>query len=102
MKILVTGYTGQLGFDVIRELKSRNIECIGTTRNEFSLTDTEKMQAFVKTYKPDVVIHCAAYTAVDKAEDEVDTDAIKHLEKMDMFYIKKGILIHKIGDCIDI
>ena len=61
MKVLVTGYTGQLGFDVIRELKARNIECIGTTRNEFSLTDTEKMQAFVKAYKPDAVIHCAAY-----------------------------------------
>ena len=50
MKVLVTGYTGQLGFDVVRELKARNIECIGTTRNEFSLTDTEKMQDFVKAY----------------------------------------------------
>lgn len=46
MKVLVTGYTGQLGFDVIRELKARNIECIGTTRNEFSLTDTEKNASF--------------------------------------------------------
>ena len=64
MKVLVTGYTGQLGFDVIRELKTRNIECIGTTRNEFSLIDIEKMQAFVKAYKPDVVIHCAAYTCL--------------------------------------
>lgn len=88
MKVLVTGYTGQLGFDVVCELKARNIECIGTTRNEFSLTDTEKMQDFVKAYKPDVVIHCAAYTAVDKAEDEVDicravnTDATKHLAEV--------------------
>lgn len=88
MKVLVTGYTGQLGFDVVRELKARNIECIGTTRKEFSLTDTEKMQAFVRAYKPDVVIHCAAYTAVDKAEDEVDicravnTDATKHLAEV--------------------
>lgn len=88
MKILVTGYTGQLGFDVIRELKSRNIECIGTTRNEFSLTGTEKMKSFVREYKPDVVIHCAAYTAVDKAEDEVDIcravniDATKHLAEV--------------------
>jgi len=72
VKVLVTGYTGQLGFDVIRELKARNIECIGTTRNEFSLTDTEKMQAFVKAYKPDAVIHCAAYMNVNEAEDNKD------------------------------
>lgn len=72
MKVLVTGYTGQLGFDVIRELKARNIECIGTTRNEFSLTDIEKMQAFVKAYKPDAVIHCAAYMNVNEAEDNKD------------------------------
>ena len=49
MKVLVTGYTGQLGFDVIRELKARNIECIGTTRNEFSLTDTEKIASFCQS-----------------------------------------------------
>ena len=48
MKILVTGYTGQLGFDVILELKARNIECIGTTRKEFSLTDTEKCKFLSK------------------------------------------------------
>ena len=72
MKVLVTGYTGQLGFDVIRELKARNIECIGTIRNEFSLTDTEKMQAFVKANKPDAVIHCAAYMNVNEAEDNKD------------------------------
>jgi dTDP-4-dehydrorhamnose reductase len=72
VKVLVTGYTGQLGFDVIRELKARNIECIGTIRNEFSLTDTEKMQAFVKAYKPDAVIHCAAYMNVNEAEDNKD------------------------------
>lgn len=80
MKILVTGYTGQLGFDVVCELKARNIECIGTTRKECSLTDTEKMKSFVKAYKPDVIIHCAAYTAVDKAEDEIELcDQINHL-----------------------
>ena len=88
MKVLVTGYTGQLGFDVVRELKARNIECIGTTRNEFSLTDTERMKSFIGEYKPDVIIHCAAYTAVDKAEDEVDIcravniDATKHLAEV--------------------
>lgn len=92
MKILVTGYTGQLGFDVVCELKARNIECIGTTRNEFSLTDIEKMQAFVKAYKPDVVIHCAAYTAVDKAEDEVELcDQINHLATKELAKVCKEI-----------
>lgn len=92
MKVLVTGYTGQLGFDVVSELKARNIECIGTTRNEFSLTDIEKMQAFVKAYKPDVVIHCAAYTAVDKAEDEVELCAqINHLATKKLAKVCKEI-----------
>ncbi len=92
MKVLVTGYTGQLGFDVIHELKARNIECIGTTRNEFSLTDIEKMQVFVKAYKPDVVIHCAAYTAVDKAEDEVELCAqINHLATKELANVCKAI-----------
>ena len=92
MEVLVTGYTGQLGFDVVHELKARNIECIGTTRNEFSLTDIEKMQAFVKAYKPDVVIHCAAYTAVDKAEDEVELcDQINHLATKELAKVCKEI-----------
>ena len=92
MKVLVTGYTGQLGFDVVCELKARNIECIGTTINEFSLIDTEKMQDFIKAYKPDVVIHCAAYTAVDKAEDEVDLcDQVNHLATKELAKICKEI-----------
>lgn len=70
MKILVTGYAGQLGFDVVRELKQRNIECIGTTRQDFDLTDFVAVRAFIEQYKPDAVIHCSAYTAVDQAEDE--------------------------------
>lgn len=72
MKILVTGYNGQLGYDVLQELNHRNITFIGTTRNDFSLTDTDAMRNFIVNYNPDVVIHCAAYTAVDKAEDEID------------------------------
>lgn len=92
MKILVTGYTGQLGFDVVCELKARNIECIGTTRKECSLTDTEKMKSFVKAYKPDVIIHCAAYTAVDKAEDEIELcDQINHLATKTLAKVCKEI-----------
>lgn len=69
MKILVTGFGGQLGYDVIKVLKARNIECIGTDIKDFSLTDKEAVIGYIKEYAPDMVIHCAAYTAVDKAED---------------------------------
>lgn len=69
MKILVTGFGGQLGYDVIKVLKSRNIECIGTDMKDFSLTDREATIGYIKDYAPDMVIHCAAYTAVDNAED---------------------------------
>ena len=72
MKILVTGIGGQLGYDVMKVLKQRNIECLGAGREEFDITDYEAARKFIITYKPDAVMHCAAYTAVDKAEDNVD------------------------------
>ena len=73
MKILVTGITGQLGFDVMAELQRRNIEAVGAARRDFDLTDDTAIENFIKFHKPDAVIHCAAYTAVDKAEDEAET-----------------------------
>lgn len=69
-KILVTGATGQLGWDVGKELKKRNIECRGTGSKELDITDREAVMWYIQDYRPDAVIHCAAYTAVDKAEDE--------------------------------
>lgn len=70
--ILVTGLTGQLGFDTFKELKARGVEVIGTTRKELSLTTEHGAKDFILAKKPDVVIHCAAYTAVDKAESEAE------------------------------
>lgn len=70
MKVLVTGVNGQLGYDVVRELNKRNISCLGADRNDFDITDEKKTKKFILTYIPDVIIHCSAYTAVDKAEDE--------------------------------
>ena len=70
MKVLVTGVGGQLGYDVIKELEKRNIDCIGVDRAEFDITDFEASHKFITDYMPDAVIHCSAYTAVDKAEDE--------------------------------
>ncbi|MEI7884123.1 MAG: dTDP-4-dehydrorhamnose reductase [Clostridia bacterium] len=70
MRVLVTGANGQLGYDMIKRLVILELEYIGTDIAEFDLTNELETKAFIKNYKPDVVIHCAAYTAVDKAEDE--------------------------------
>ncbi|NLU32709.1 MAG: dTDP-4-dehydrorhamnose reductase [Clostridiaceae bacterium] len=70
MKVLVTGVKGQLGHDVLRALQLRNIECLGADIGEFDITDAKAAADFIKGYRPDAVIHCSAYTAVDKAEDD--------------------------------
>ncbi len=69
MKILVTGVDGQLGYDAIKELNSRKIECLGVDIGDFDITDENSSRDFIIKYRPDAVIHCSAYTAVDKAED---------------------------------
>ena len=68
--ILVTGAKGQLGSDVIKELNKRNIKCIGIGREDLDITDITATYEYILKLKPECVIHCAAYTAVDNAEDE--------------------------------
>lgn len=68
--ILVTGANGQLGFDVIKELNKRNIKCLGIDKEELDITDSNAVNDYVTKLNPNCIIHCAAYTAVDKAEDE--------------------------------
>ncbi|ADU31928.1 dTDP-4-dehydrorhamnose reductase [Evansella cellulosilytica] len=70
MKILVTGFNGQLGFDVVRIGNENGMTMIGTGIEELDITDQTNVDTYVKKIKPDAIIHCAAYTAVDKAEDE--------------------------------
>lgn len=70
MRVLVTGVTGQLGHDVAAELVRRGAVVIGATRREMPLTDIEGCTAFVEKVRPETVIHCGAYTAVDQAEEE--------------------------------
>jgi len=70
MRVLVTGVGGQLGYDVIKELRERNIDCLGTDLKEFDITDYDAANKFITAYMPDAVVHCSAYTAVDRAEDE--------------------------------
>lgn len=72
MKVLVTGVKGQLGFDVVNELKKRGHEAIGVDIEEMDITDEESVNRVIKAAAPEAVIHCAAYTAVDAAEDNVD------------------------------
>lgn len=68
--ILVTGASGQLGGDVCEYLKSLGVPFIGTDIDTLDITSSESVKAFFERHKIDCVIHCAAYTAVDKAEDE--------------------------------
>ncbi|MBR1931340.1 MAG: dTDP-4-dehydrorhamnose reductase [Lachnospiraceae bacterium] len=69
MKILVTGVKGQLGYDVVRELEKRGLEAVGVDIEEMDITDADSVNRVIKETNPDAVIHCAAYTAVDAAED---------------------------------
>ncbi|MEA4854538.1 MAG: dTDP-4-dehydrorhamnose reductase [Christensenella sp.] len=70
MKVLVTGVNGQLGYDVIRHLNARGIENRGVDIADFDLTDEAAVLRYVEEYRPTCIVHCAAYTAVDKAESE--------------------------------
>ena len=69
MKVLVTGVKGQLGFDVVNELEKRGIEAIGVDIQEMDITDRTSVERVIRQEMPDAVIHCAAYTAVDAAEE---------------------------------
>mgnify|MGYP000015059462 FL=1 len=69
MKVLVTGVKGQLGFDVVNELKKRGHTPIGVDVDDMDITDAVAVEKVITDAAPDAVIHCAAYTAVDKAED---------------------------------
>ena len=72
MRVLVTGVKGQLGHDVMDELAAKGIVGIGVDVEEMDITDAGACQRVIKEAKPDAVIHCAAYTAVDAAEDNVE------------------------------
>ena len=70
MKFLVTGVSGQLGHDIVKELINRGYtNYIAPTVKEMDITDKIVVENIMSSYKPDVIFHCAAYTAVDKAEE---------------------------------
>jgi dTDP-4-dehydrorhamnose reductase len=73
MKVVVTGAKGQLGQDVMKQLQAENHEAIGTDRENLDITKEANVLKFISEVKPDVILHCAAYTNVDAAENDRDT-----------------------------
>lgn len=94
MKVLVTGVAGQLGHDVMNELARRGYDGIGSDIAEnyngaqdgsavtkmpyiqLDITDDSKVKSTISKLKPDVVVHCAAWTAVDAADDEENREKV--------------------------
>ena len=85
--ILVTGSTGQLGSDVVKELLKRGYSTLSPNRSEFNLCSEDNIRNYILNSNCEAIVHCAAYTQVDKAEDEKDlcikinTTATKHIVK---------------------
>ena len=73
-KILVTGAKGMLGRDLCPMLEDSGFEVIETDINNLDITDEMQVMRVISSEKPDYVIHCAAYTNVDKAEDDLATE----------------------------
>ena len=85
MKVLVTGTSGQLGYDVTMELASRGHTGVGADRSDseaefehviLDITDAKKVSEVINEVKPDAIIHCAAWTNVDGAEDPSNKDVV--------------------------
>lgn len=73
MRALITGASGQLGYDIVKRLKKeKEKDIFAPTSSELDITDYDKVESYIIDKKPDVIFHCAAYTAVDKAE--IDSD----------------------------
>ena len=72
MRVLVTGVKGQLGYDVVNECKKQGIDPVGVDIEEMDITDEAAVRKVITESNVEAVIHCAAYTAVDAAEDNVD------------------------------
>lgn len=88
MKVFVTGVKGQLGHDVVKELEKRGIEAVGVDIEEMDITDEKSVDRVIREAAPDAVIHCAAYTAVDAAEENeelcrrVNAGGPRHIAKV--------------------
>lgn len=108
MKVFVTGVAGQLGHDVVNELMKRGIEAVGSDIAEnyagiqdgsavvsvpyvqLDITDEEAVQSVIAEVKPDAVIHCAAWTAVDLAEESENIPKVRAINAFGTQYIAKA------------
>ncbi len=101
MKVFVTGVCGQLGYDVINELNKRGYEAVGSdildsadnlnvSYVKLDVTDKEAVYKTIVVVKPDVVIHCAAWTAVDAAEDDENVDKVSNINVNGTKYIAEA------------
>ncbi len=108
MKVFVTGVNGQLGHDVMNELNKRGYEGLGSDIAEkysgvadgsavttmpyvsLDITDEEKVKKVIEEYKPDAVVHCAAWTAVDMAEDDDKVEKVRAINADGTKYIAEA------------
>ncbi len=118
MKILVTGVNGQLGYELVKELNNKGYtDILAVDKDEMDITNKDMVNKVIKNYHPDVIFHCAAWTAVDKAEDEkeacynVNVNGTKYISEAakeidaKMFYISTDYVfdgtkegLYEIGD----
>ncbi len=87
MKVLVTGAKGQLGYDVLNELEKRGYEGIGVDVDEMDITDPVAVEKVITEVNPDTVVHCAAWTAVDMAEDDDKVEKVRAVNAYGTRYI---------------
>ena len=104
MKVFVTGVGGQLGYDVMNELIKRGHTAVGSdiidkdddNYIKLDITDKQAVEKVISERKPDAVIHCAAWTAVDAAEDEENKDKVFAINSNGTRYIAQAC---KTADC---
>ena len=72
VKVLITGTNGQLGRELQKQFKGKDVELIPTDVKDLDITDVKAVNKFVTEHKPDVIINCAAHTQVDKCEEQID------------------------------
>ena len=100
MKIFVTGVNGQLGYEIVKELNNKGYnDILAVDKDDVDITDENKVKEIIRNYKPDVIFHCAAFTAVDNAEDnkevcyDINVNGTKYISEVakeldaKMFYI---------------
>ena len=112
MRILVTGVKGQLGYDVVNEMEKRGLEAVGVDVEEMDITDKAACEKVITESKVDAVIHCAAWTAVDLAEEEDNVAKVRVINatgtqniasvckdlNCKMVYISTDYVFHGLGE----